>query len=111
VGFPVMGDEPSAQRIVDALAAGTLDVAIIWSPQAGYFAGLRHLPLRIVPIAGGPRDPPLAFPIAMGVRPDDAALKRALDGALARVRPQIEAVLRDFAVTRADVASSSTSSR
>lgn len=111
VGFPVLGDEPSAQRIVDALGAGMLDVAIVWSPQAGYFAGLRHLPLRVVPIEGAPGDPPLAFPIAMGVRPDDAELKQALDAALARLRPQIDAVLRDYAVTRADVASSRPSPR
>ena len=39
----------------------------------------------------------------MGVRRDDAALKYAVDGALARLRPQIDRVLREYAVTRVDV--------
>jgi hypothetical protein len=42
------------------------------------------------------------FAIAMGVRPDDTPLQRALDASLARLRPQIDAVLREYAVVRPD---------
>jgi hypothetical protein len=38
----------------------------------------------------------------MGVRPDDTPLQRALDASLARLRPQIDAVLREYAVVRPD---------
>jgi hypothetical protein len=53
-----------------------------------------------VPIAPAPGDPTLDFAIAMGVRPGDVALQQALNASLARLRPQLDAVLRDYAVTR-----------
>jgi mxaJ protein len=100
VGFPVMGSEPSAARMIDALADGSLDVAIVWSPQPGYFIAQRRLAYAVVPIAAAPGDPPLDFAIAMGVRPGDIALQQALNASLVRLRPEIDAVLHDYAVTR-----------
>ena len=100
VGFPVIGDTPSAQRMIDALANGSLDVAIVWSAQPGYYIAQRHLAYAVVPIAAAPGDPSLDFAIAMGVRPGDTALHQALEASLARLRPQIDAVLHDYAVTR-----------
>ncbi|HET9747942.1 MAG TPA: quinoprotein dehydrogenase-associated putative ABC transporter substrate-binding protein [Casimicrobiaceae bacterium] len=102
VGFPVMGTTPSAQRIVDAIAAGSLDVGIVWSPQPGYFIAQRHLPLDVVSIRHSPRDPSFEFAIAMGVRRDDAALQREVNASLARLKPAIDGVLREYAVARAD---------
>jgi mxaJ protein len=101
IGYPVMGEMPSAQRIVDALADGALDVGIVWSAQPGYFIAQRHLALDVVPIRHDAGDPSLDFAIAMGVRRDDVALKRAVDASLARLAPQIEAVLRAYSVRRA----------
>jgi len=103
VGYPVMGDTPSAARIVDAIADGTLDVGIVWSPQPGYFIARRHAALDVVPIRGGRADPRFDFAIAMGVRRGDVALRDELNASLARLAPKIDAVLRDFAVTRVDV--------
>jgi mxaJ protein len=100
VGFPVMGDTPSAARIVDALAGGVLDIGVVWSPQPGYFVAKRHLALDVVPIRRDAADPAFDFAIAMGVRRDDVALQRALNASLARLAPQIDAVLREYAVTR-----------
>jgi len=102
VGFPVMGDKPSAERIVEGLANGTLDVGIVWSPQPGYFIVKRHADLVVVPIHGNPRDPPFDFAIAMGVRRDDPALQQALNASIARLKPKIDAVLREYAVVRVD---------
>ena len=102
VGYPVMGDTPSAQRIVDSIADGTLDVGIVWSPQPGYFIARRHIALDVVPIRGGPDDPRFDFAIAMGVRRDDVALRDELNASLGRLTPEIDAVLREYAVTRVD---------
>jgi len=102
VGFPVMGDTPSAKRIVDALADGALDVGIVWSPQPGYFIAERRLALDVVPIRRDADDPAFEFAIAMGVRRDDVALQRAVNAALLHLAPQIDAVLREYAVTRVD---------
>lgn len=101
-GYPVMGDSPSAQRIVDAIADGTLDVGIVWSPQPGYFIARRRVALDVVPIRRGRDDPRFDFAIAMGVRRDDVALRDELNASLARLAPEIDAVLREYAVTRVD---------
>jgi mxaJ protein len=102
IGFPVLGDAPSAERIVDALADGTLDIGIVWSPQPGYFIAQRHAALDVIPIRGGPRDPAFDFAIAMGVRRGDTALQQAINASIARLRPRIDAVLREYAVVRVD---------
>jgi mxaJ protein len=103
VGFPVMGETPSAARIVDALADGALDVAIVWSPQPGYFIAMRHRALEVVPLRGDGDDPAFDFAIAMGVRRDDVALQRELNASLARLAPKIDAVLRDYHVLQIDL--------
>ena len=100
VGYPVMGETPSAARIVDAVAGGALDVGIVWSPQPGYFIARRHLPLDVVPIRRDGDDPAFDFAIAMGVRRDNVALRDALNQSLAHLAPEIDAVLLDYAVTR-----------
>lgn len=102
VGFPVIGDKPVAERMIAALAQDELDVAIVWSPQAGYFVERARVRLSIVTLEADDRDPEFGFDIAMGVRPDDVALQRTLDASLARLRPRIEAVLREYAVIRPD---------
>jgi mxaJ protein len=102
VGYPVMGDTPSAARIVGDVADGTLDVGVVWSPQPGYFIAQRHLALDVVPIRGDADDPTLDFAIAMGMRHDDVALQRAVNASLARLAPQIDGVLREYAVTRVE---------
>jgi mxaJ protein len=102
VGYPVMGEVPSAKRIVDALAAGQLDVGVVWSPQPGYFIAARRLPFAVVPIRREAGDPRFDFAISMGVRHDDVALQRAVNASLAHLRPAIDDVLREYAVTRAD---------
>jgi mxaJ protein len=103
VGYPLMGDTPSAERIVDALVDGTLDVGIVWSPQPGYFIARRHVALDVVPIRRDAGDPALDFAIAMGVRRGDVALREAVNASLAHVAPQIDVVLREYAVTRIDL--------
>jgi mxaJ protein len=103
LGFPMMGETPSAERIVDAIAAGTLDVGVVWSPQPGYFIAKRRLALAVVPIRPDANDPAFEFAIAMGVRRDDVGLRDALNRSLVRLAPAIDAVLRDYAVTRVDV--------
>ena len=111
VGFPVMGETPSAERIVDALVDGRLDVGVVWSAQPGYFVAARRAALDVVPIRGDADDPRFDFAIAMGVRPGDAALRRAIDASLARLRPQIDAILHDYAVVRVDTPAMARASR
>jgi mxaJ protein len=88
-------------RIVDAVAAGEVDVAIVWGPSAGYFA--RRQPaaaLEVVPVSSTTDPPmiPFAFDIAMGVRQGDSALKAELEGILDRRRADIERILEEYGV-------------
>jgi mxaJ protein len=93
-GYPVFGDTPAAQRMVDAVAAGTLDAAFVWGPQAGYYVQRSRRPLTMTAV----RDRGEQFAIAMAVRQDDTALRDELDAALARAHERIAAVLREYGV-------------
>ena len=110
VGYTVYGDGPAAQRMVESLARGELDAALIWGPQAGWFAQRSAVPMRLVQAAPPPGLPvPFEFAIAMGVRRGDKALRDALDGAIERRRADIDAILAEYAVPRTDVATGSAS--
>jgi len=105
VGFSVYGDysEPNPPaRIVDAVAAGTIDVAIVWGPLAGYFAKRQPVPLDVVPVTPPADMPqlPFVYSIAMGVRKSDAALQRELDGVITRRRAEIDGILAEYGVPR-----------
>lgn len=107
-GYPVQGNyaqpNPPA-RIVDALARGDIDVAIVWGPMGGYFA--RHEPVRIAvtPVTPQIDQPflPFVFDIAMGVRRSDSVFARRLDAVITRRRPQIDSILAAYGVPRVDV--------
>ena len=103
VGYPMWGeeaDETPQARIVDAVAAGEIDVAIVWGPFAGYFAKRHGSKLDIAPVGADPLQPGLAFryEMALGVRPGDEALLAELQQVLDARKPQIDAILRDYGV-------------
>jgi mxaJ protein len=100
VGFPIVGERPSAQRMVDALAAGTIDAALVWGPQAGWFAARSPVPLRVA-AAAAPADlkaQHFDFAIAMGVRHGDETLRHALDDFIARRHAEIDRILAEYSV-------------
>ncbi|MDB4883118.1 MAG: quinoprotein dehydrogenase-associated transporter substrate-binding protein [Gemmatimonadetes bacterium] len=106
-GYTVLGDyrEPNPpSRIVRAVSDGEIDVAIVWGPLAGYFARKSAVPLRVVPVSPEVDVPylPFAFDIAMGVRHGETALRDSLDAVLMRRRGDIDRILADYGVPRAD---------
>jgi mxaJ protein len=108
-GFMVYGDYADAvpgAGIVEALGRGEIDIAIVWGPQAGYFAKRLGGPVSLRPVepqADGPALP-MTFDISMGVRHEDASLRREIDDALVRNRKAIDAILKDYGVPRLDPA-------
>lgn len=101
--FPMWSDEgdPTPQgRIIAAVAEGTIEVALVSGPLAGYFAKARGTALRIEPITGDPRMPDQAFvfPMAIGVRKADTALRDRLQASLDRHQTEIAAILRDYRI-------------
>ncbi|TGQ16251.1 MULTISPECIES: substrate-binding domain-containing protein [unclassified Mesorhizobium] len=111
IGYPVYGDyaapNPPA-RIVDAVASGEIDLAVVWGPLAGYFAQKQKVPLRITPVTpriDGPQLP-MIYDISMGVRREDDALRGDVNGALARHKAEIDALLAQYGVPRLDASGS-----
>jgi mxaJ protein len=99
VGFAPFDHQPVGQRMIEALDAGTIDAAVLWGPQAGYFADRAAHPIALAPIADA--DPfRSTFSIAMGVRRGDEALRDELARALRELAPDIEALLASYHVPR-----------
>jgi mxaJ protein len=103
VGFSVFGDysqpNPPA-RIIDAVVAREVDLAIAWGPLAGYFAKRSGTDLEIVPVSPAV-DPPrlrFVFDISMAVRPSDRPLQQQLDHLLEMKAEEINRVLADYGV-------------
>lgn len=105
VGFPIYGDysrpNPPA-RLIEAVASGRVDVAVVWGPFAGYFAPRQPVPLRITPVtpAVDPPDLPFTFEISLGVRQGNQRLRDRLDQALRQRRTEIRRILDRFGVPR-----------
>ena len=102
-GYPVYGDyrDPEPTRaIVDAVARGDVDLAIVWGPQAGYFARKENVALDLVPVSPQIDLPflPFVFDISMGVRHGDQALRDQLDREIERRRAEIDRILDEFGV-------------
>jgi mxaJ protein len=99
VGFTLVGDTPPAQRLVEAVAQGRLDAAVLWGPQAGYFVRRSQVPLRMSR-AVAPADvaQSFAFSIGMGVRREDDRLRQQLDQVIRRRRQEIDAILAQYNV-------------
>ena len=96
LGFSVADNpEESPAVMLKALTSGKIDVLITWQPSIGAF--LRNYPnLEVVPVPnsralGAPEQ--YSFPMSMGVRMDDQAMKTRLDGVVEKHRTELEAVL------------------
>jgi quinoprotein dehydrogenase-associated probable ABC transporter substrate-binding protein len=104
VGYTVMGEGPTTQRMIDALASRKLDVALAWGPQAAYFARRASVPLEVT-IASAPSEAggmPFEFSISMGVRRGDKALLAELEAVIERRRADIDRILAEYGVPRAE---------
>jgi len=102
-GYMIYGDYREAAppaRLIEAVERGEVDVAAAWGPLAGYFAQRSPVPLKLVPITDTATFRPLAFdfPIAMGVRKDDAALQQRLDRVILERGDEIRALLERYDV-------------
>jgi mxaJ protein len=101
VGYSLFSDsEPNSQaKILNAVAGGDVDVAIVWGPSAGYFARSETVPLDIEPIT-----PPAFFgvsfryQIALAVRKEDNRLRDELDRVLEKDTGAIRRILNDYGV-------------
>jgi mxaJ protein len=99
--FPLLGDDKNPPgKIIDAVAAGEIDVAIVWGPFGGYYARRQPAALEVRPVSPSVDRPmlPFTFDMSMGVRPGETAFKEMLEGALDRRRHEIGEVLEAYGV-------------
>src|SRR5271154_849809 len=101
VAFDVATDnDQSPMLMLDALNSGKIDILITWQPAIGAF--LRAAPnLEVVTVpnerALGPPEQ-YSFPMSMGVRAGDDALKKRLDDVIANHQAELTAILTESGV-------------
>ena len=93
-------DQDRPESIIEAVADKAVDVAIVWGPVAGYFAGKSAVPLDVRPLPeqDSLSDFPFRFNIAMGVRRRDRELRDSLNTLIQRKQPEIQAILKEYGV-------------
>jgi mxaJ protein len=101
-GYTVYGDysrENPPARIIDAVADGEVDVAIVWGPLAGFFAEKSTVPLSVAPVEPD-ADPnlPFSYDISIGVRQGEDEFRARLEDILSRKRTEVEQILTHFHV-------------
>jgi mxaJ protein len=106
-GYSIYGDyrEPNPPaRLVEAVASGDVDVAIVWGPLAGFFAPRGRVPLRVTPVTPASDGPelPFTFDVALGVRRGNDSLQREVNLVLRRRAPEIRAILERYGVPIVD---------
>ena len=101
IGFAPFGRTSVAERMMAGLADGTLDVALLWAPQAAYVAQRQDFEVRLAPASDDGAGEPQRFAMSVAVRRDDTALRDALAAALVRLKPRIDALLREAGLAEA----------
>ena len=97
--MPPRQDSPPL-RMLDAVAAGDIDLAAARGPRAGWYAKRAEVPLRVEPITDTWEYLPqvFQFAIAMGVRKGDDDTKARLDEVIVERRDEIDALLEEYGV-------------
>jgi mxaJ protein len=101
VPYPILNADPAqypGEIIERDLAAGKLDVAIVWGPIAGYFAKrVKTKPLKVVMLKSEP-GVQFDYQMAMGVRYGEADWKRQVETLIQSKKSEIRAILDEFGV-------------
>ncbi|MER0236648.1 substrate-binding domain-containing protein [Fulvimarina sp. MAC8] len=105
VGYSIYGnyeEDSPPSRLVKDVAAGKIDVAIVWGPLAGFYAQKSETALKLTPLEETEKLLPLVFqfPIGMGVRKDDHDLKDRLNAVIAEKREAIDQLLDEYGIPR-----------
>jgi mxaJ protein len=97
--FGQYGDENPPRKIVDAVANGSIDVAIVWGPFAGYFAKQESAPLDIVPVSPAMfLAVPFTYEISACVRKGDDVLKNEVENVLKTQSAAVQQLLAAYGV-------------
>jgi quinoprotein dehydrogenase-associated probable ABC transporter substrate-binding protein len=105
VPYPILNPNPEqypGEIIERDLAAGKLDVAIVWGPIGGYFAQRVKTPaLAVVPMKSEP-GVKFDYQMALGVRYGEREWKQQVEALIESQREGIQAILKEFGVPVVD---------
>jgi mxaJ protein len=102
--YPVGGglggadEEDSAERMVRDVAAGRIDLAVMWGPAAGYYAAGQTPGLVLQPTPAEDNGISLRTSIGMAVAKQNGGLRDRLNAALIRRQGEIARILADYHV-------------
>jgi mxaJ protein len=107
VPYPMLVADPQqypGEIIEKDLAAGKIDVAIVWGPIAGFFARRVAAPaMKILPLRSEP-GVTFEYEMAMGVRYGEREWKQQVEQLIESQRPGIVAILKEYGVPLVDAA-------
>ncbi len=92
----------SGRQMVEDVAAGVIDVGILWGPIAGYWAKQQKVPLEVTPLTGEEKGLRLDFRMSMGLRRNEPNWKHDLNDFLAANGDAIQAILLDYGIPLLD---------
>ena len=86
-------------EIIDSLAKGNIDVALVWGPIAGWFSKKSGVPMTLTALPDSDSvDLPFAYSVAIGTRRSDRELRSLIDEILVRKKPEIDKILMEYNV-------------
>jgi quinoprotein dehydrogenase-associated probable ABC transporter substrate-binding protein len=103
--YPLVIDtryDAPAKDMINDLRSGTIDMAVLWGPIAGYLAKTSPEPMNVMPLVKEQQGPHMIFRIGMGVRHTDQAWKRTLNRLIAENQSEINQILRSYGVPLLD---------
>lgn len=105
VPYKILNADPAqypGEIIEKDLAAGKIDVAIVWGPIAGFFAQRVKQPqLTVIPMKSEP-GVKFDYEMAMGVRYGEREWKQQVESLLESRKAEIQAILKEFGVPLVD---------
>jgi quinoprotein dehydrogenase-associated probable ABC transporter substrate-binding protein len=84
----------NAGRIVEAVANGDVDVALLWGPIAGYYAGVSDVPMAVQPL--NELGEAFIFSFSMGTRYQDKSWNALLNKFIDKRRDDIDAIMAQY---------------
>ena len=94
--------ESPGRDLVEDLAAGEIDVGVVWGPIGGYWAARQSVPIEVVPLTDEAAGARLDFRITMGLRRNEPEWEQILNGFIAEHQDEIQAILLEYGVPLLD---------
>lgn len=99
--YPDFNQPNPLASLIEAVAQGEVDIAIVWGPTAGFFAKQQPVRLEVVPVRPEIELQPfisMVHSVSIGLRQNDESLRDELNRSLARRWDDIQAVLQEYGI-------------